>query len=79
MISAFFHFQHTLNKLLSNCIKLLDRFFLKYKGGSNYPPFPEETTIEKPSLIRVNIMNEMFDFLKLYVFITENELRKMEF
>ena len=34
-------------------ILILDKFFLKYKGGSNWPS-PAKTTFEKPSLIRVN-------------------------
>ena len=40
MMSAFFHLQHTLNRLFNDCIKLLilDKFFLKYEGGSNRSP-----------------------------------------
>ena len=34
MMSAFFHFQHNLNRLFNNCVELLilDKFFLKYEG-----------------------------------------------
>ena len=55
MMSAFFHFWHTLNRLFNNCIKL-DKFFLKYEGRVKLtpPPLPEKTTLKKPSLIRVN-------------------------
>ena len=31
---------------------MLDKFFLKYEGGSNWHP-PEKTSLKKPSLIRV--------------------------
>ena len=48
MMSAFFHFQHTLNILFNNC-----------KGGRgaelgvNLGKILEKTTLKKPSLIRV--------------------------
>ena len=44
------HFQHNLNRLFKNCIKILilDKFFLKYEGGRELDP-PEE----KLNLIRV--------------------------
>ena len=42
MMSAFFHFQPTLNRLFNNCIRL-------------YWPPPEKTTLKKPSLIRVKV------------------------
>ena len=46
MMSVFFYFQPTLNRLFSNCIKLiLDKFFLKYT----------QPTFKKPSLIRVKV------------------------
>ena len=45
MMSSFFHFRHTLNRLFNNCIK--------GAGGQIDPP-PEKTTLKKSSLIRVN-------------------------
>ena len=44
-MSAFFHFQHTLNRLFS----------LKYEGGGQIDPPPEKNTLKKPSFIRVNV------------------------
>lgn len=43
MISAFFYFQPTLNRLfkkLCKVILILDQFFLKYECGSNGLPTP---------------------------------------
>ena len=58
MMSAFFHFQHTLNGLFNNCIKL---YWYQISSSWNMngvqidlPPPPEKTTLKKPSLIRVN-------------------------
>ena len=39
MMSAFFYFQHTLNRLFNNCIKvilILDKFFLKLLDNGSY-------------------------------------------
>ena len=49
MMSGFFHFQHTLNRLFNNCIKLYKR-----ETEVKLTP-PEKTILKKPSLIRVNI------------------------
>ena len=44
MMSAFFHFQHTLNRLFDSYIKLykviliLDKLFLKYEEGGQIDP-----------------------------------------
>ena len=64
MMSEFFHFQHILNRLFDNCIKLywLDQFFLKYEGcgegggegeGQIDPIHPRKNCSQKSSLIRV--------------------------
>ena len=56
MISAFFHFQHTLNRLFNNCIKLYwysSSYSWNMKGRGGYIP-PEKTSLKKPSLFRVN-------------------------
>ena len=60
MMPAFFHFQHTLNRLFNNCIVILilDKLFLKYEGGEGggvklTKPSPGKTTFKKPSFIRV--------------------------
>ena len=55
MMSAFFHCQHTSNRLLIKLI--LDKFLLKYKRGGGQidpppPPPPEKSTLKKPSLLR---------------------------
>ena len=59
-MSVFVHFQHTLNRLFNNSIKLY-WYYISFpwdmKGGSNWsppPPLPpEKTTLKKPSLLRV--------------------------
>ena len=55
MMSAFLHFQHTLNRLLYKykVILILDKLFLKYERRDQIDPPPEQTTLKKPSLIRV--------------------------
>ena len=49
MMSAFFHFQHTLSRFFKSYVRISNKFFLKYevagRGG---------TSLKKPSLIRVN-------------------------
>ena len=52
MMSALFHFQHTL-KTYFKVILILDKFFLKYEGGVKLTPLLEKTTLKKPRLIRV--------------------------
>ena len=55
MMSAFFQFQHTLNRLFNNYIKLYDKFFMKYEGGLQIDPPPppqEKATLKKPRLIK---------------------------
>ena len=56
-MSAFFHFQHTLNRLFNNCvvILILEKFFLKCEGGIKLTPSPPpaKITLKMPSLIRV--------------------------
>ena len=48
MMPAFFHFQHTLNRLFNNYIKTLDKFFLKYDGvGSQIGPTPRKNYPQK--------------------------------
>ena len=56
MMSAFFHFQHTLNRLFK-VILILDTSFLKYeRGGGQVDPLPPgKTTLKKSSLIRVEM------------------------
>ena len=55
-MSAFFHFQHTLNRLFM-FILILNKFFLKYEEGvkltTPHSPAPEKTTLKKPNLIRI--------------------------
>ena len=63
MMSAFFHFQHTLYRLFNNCIKLYwyqISSSWNMKGRSNWPPLPGKTTLKKPSLIRVNTNLSLF-------------------
>ena len=57
MISAFFHFQHTLNKLfqfeLYQFIMILDKLFLKYEAGRvklTYPPMKNYPQKAQPYL-----------------------------
>ena len=70
MMSAFFVFQHTLNRLFNKVILKLDKFFLKYEGegegGMGWGggvkltsplSFPGKTTFKKPNLIRVRVQN----------------------
>ena len=63
MTSAFFHFQRTLNRLfnkqLYKVILTLDKFFLKYERDVKLSPPPEKTTLKKPSLIRVKLLNQL--------------------
>ena len=64
MVSAFFHFQHTLNRLFNNCLKLYWCYISSswnMKGGQIDRP-PEKTTLRKPSLIRVKDGGSHGDF-----------------
>ena len=69
MMSAFFHFQHTLNRFFNNYILVLDKFVLKYEiwsgaGGVELPtppPPPGKTTFKKVSLIRVKMTDVELD------------------
>ena len=59
MMSAFFHFQHTLNRLFNNCIKVLlklDKFFFKCEGeggggGQTDTPPLEKLPSKTPALL----------------------------
>ena len=56
MMSAFFQFQHTLNRLFNNYIKLYDKFFLKYEGGSKLTPLlplKKKLPSKSPDLLRL--------------------------
>ena len=58
MMTAFFHFQHTLNRWFSNGIKL---YWCQISSSSNWPTNPfKKTTLKTPSLIRVQ---SLFFFL----------------
>ena len=82
MKSAFFHFQHTLNRLLNKCIKLYWYWicsFWNMKGVKlTPPPFPPrkgKTTIEKSSLIRVKFENWLAGFnLEQFLEVLGNEI-----
>ena len=73
-MSAFFHFQRTLNKLFNNLNKLykvtliLDKFFLKYEVGVRLTPPPEKTTLKKPRLISVKSLTRSMDAHHFAVF-----------
>ena len=63
MMSAFFHFQHTLNRLFNNCIRLYWYYISSpwnMKGeGSNWPPLPfprRKLSSKSPALLGLNIL-----------------------
>ena len=58
MMSAFFNFQPTLNKLFNNFI------FLKYYGGIKLTPPPKKNTFKKPSLFRIKKNDKGHSFLQ---------------
>ena len=71
MMSVFFQFQYTLNRLFNNCIKLCwyqisSSWNMKQegRGESNWLP-PEKTTLKKTSLNRVKIKESQH--ITLYV------------
>ena len=64
MMSAFFHFQHTLNRLFNN---LLDKFFWKYEGGGEMgkgvgcqidSPTRKKLTSKSPALLGLNSLSD---------------------
>ena len=57
MMSTFFHFQFILNRLFNNCIVILilDKFFLKYEGGSQNDPPHEKLPSKSPALLGLRI------------------------
>ena len=61
MMSAFFHFQCILTRLFNNCIVILilDKFFLKYEGGSQNDPPQEKLPSKSPALLgsRISLRN----------------------
>ena len=52
MMSAFFHFQHTLNRLFKNCMKLY-WYWTSSSWNMKGKPIGKNTTLKKPSLFRV--------------------------
>ena len=61
IMSAFFHFQHALNRFFNNFIKLYwywISFSWNLKGVS-LALLPEKTILKKPSLIRVNTSQKL--------------------
>ena len=62
MMSAYFQFHHTLDRLFSNYIKLYWNYISpswnmrKGRGGGGNWPHPGETALKKTSLIRVKVI-----------------------
>ena len=54
-------------------ILILDKFFLKYKGGVKLTPPPEKTTLKKSSLIRVKSFTRLAYLLLLSHLIDYNK------
>ena len=54
MVSAFFHFQHTLNRLYK-VILILDKFFLKYEGGIKLNSPKKKLHSKHPALLGLKL------------------------
>ena len=65
IMSPFFHFQHTLNRLFNICMELYWYYIssswnINETVGERGGDPPEKTTLRKPSLIRVKTHSENF-------------------